>query len=560
MKNVKTPADEKQTEHTLAPFVDSDGLKVCAPISTIVTLYDAKHWLRTLLRLPAEKWLAASKDTEDWFEELTGIHSDNGHWLAAYLQLPTEPGDGEWIADPFTTIPKLARHCIKLNLVWGQKLRKGETLQSRIDAIRCNPGEIQKWMRLLAVLCNEYQDVYTYGIQPWHEGESEAMAFVVACHYWSDFFTSCTDVIWELLNSKEKGQIETHTRILQNFVEEGKAYWGWNSPCDVVLDYGYELEDGEVKRCVGELLDCTGQILRTGDDSKRFEIIEELWGLGKAFHDFGSFAHEVHEQLITEKIERKNAQTMLELMEARTKALLSVAGIQALRFKAEMHKARKEAEEEAEARQQEAAETQRLKIEVQVLETKCAELQKNSKDGRLPKEAQATLEEINRKISELTKRSEKHHAEQMNATREEGVRTREAVEIGVTKLEDRQLEAGEQMLGAVKEEGKKAAGRKRKRDSDERLVRGFLYMRKVQEEDKQDAECKHTKPTPKGRIAEHVIAKIGLSIQTSRFLRLYDGKYEHTPNWFKLGCPDTGAKYADAKALDKEKRENARKG
>lgn len=121
-------------------------------------------------------------------------------------------------------------------------------------------------------------------------------------------------------------------------------------------------------------------------------------------------------------------------------------------------------------------------------------------------------------------------------------------------------EDGERTRNLVETESKKLQGRKRGLDGDNALVEAFQEMKHAVEVDKADAERAHRRPKGKVEIADPVIGECDLSIGTSRFLRLYEGQDGITPNWFQLGCPDTGEKYARAKAAAKKKRRKVKDG
>ena len=140
------------------------------------------------------------------------------------------------------------------------------------------------------------------------------------------------------------------------------------------------------------------------------------------------------------------------------------------------------------------------------------------------------------------------HVETMAGISREGEATRETVH-----------KEGARTRGTVETEAKKVLKRKRKLDSDNALVQACLDMRKAVDVDKEGAEQDHRRPKSKAKLADSVISNQDLTIKTSRFLRLYDGQDGKTPNWFKLGCPDTGEKYAKAKEAAKKERRRAKK-
>ncbi len=221
----------------------------------------------------------------------------------------------------------------------------------------------------------------------------------------------------------------------------------------------------------------------------------------------------------------------MEETAARMGAEIAEANARAKDAEAEMYKARGRADAETEARQRAEEERQRAEEERSKAEARRAELEALAEERK--RELETLQHGLCRGLAENTAATRAAEA----AAREEGERTRAKVEGAAKKLE----------------------GRKRGLDTDKALVQAFQNMENAVEVDKEDAARNQRAPKGKGAIADTVIAECGLSIQRSRFLRLYDGEDGITPNWFKLGCPDTAEKYARAKADAKKARRKAKK-
>ncbi len=221
----------------------------------------------------------------------------------------------------------------------------------------------------------------------------------------------------------------------------------------------------------------------------------------------------------------------MEETAARMGAEIAEGNARAKDAEAEMYKARGRADAETEARQRAEEERQRAEEERSKAEARRAELEALAEERK--RELETLQHGLCRGLAENTAATRAAEA----AAREEGERTRAKVEGAAKKLE----------------------GRKRGLDTDKALVQAFQNMENAVEVDKEDAARNQRAPKGKGAIADTVIAECGLSIQRSRFLRLYDGEDGITLNWFKLGCPDTAEKYARAKADAKKARRKAKK-
>ena len=525
---------------------------------------------QVIVTLPA--WMARN-GKEELIPSICISTTDNWRqYLDNLSSIDSRPETREWEENPFAAmIPAVACRCILRNKVWGQELRKGETLQKRMATISRKRGETQKWIRLLKILSNYYHlNGHNFEVRAWagYEWQKEAMAFAVACHYWNDFFTSCMDSVWGWMNSAAKEQKATFKKTLENFLEEGRSFWKWNSPgADVWMDYGNLIfDEGEMKCSVRNFLSCIEQILNTSQKHSFLQIFEKIWSLGKTFAGFGSFASCATEEVTTELIERRRQSEAIEYVEKRADVKVLAANLKAERYKVALQQAKHDAKAEAESHKKETSLREKLGVELKHLQEKYDKLQKNEMENSskpcdeqitsLLKEHGNTLKEIKDMLREtesanMDTRSAVDRVEM--AVRDEGERTRKEAQV--------QGEATRSRVGDVETLVKKTdAEKKRELDSAEKLVMAFIAMKGALAE---NAECKKEDRKSKKDVAKCVIADKQLTIGADQFLRLYDGRASRgsSPNWLHdLKEPQTGEDYLKKRKNWEENHKKSGKG